>query len=135
MSTEHQASLAASAAPLAPEVLEAARQRRATQAQQRAANPPRLPESGHTLVATITAVSIEGDALQVGIVIEGKVQRPEAVATALGQELQLRVPARVEARKTAPRTAAVPLEALDDLREPLRATAAPHRAQGGPGDG
>jgi hypothetical protein len=78
-------------------VLEEARQQR-RDAARRATDPPRLPESGSTLWAQMVAATIEGDHIEVARVVHGQVQRPEALATAQGVVLQLKVPATVESR-------------------------------------
>lgn len=83
---------------IAPEVLEEARQKRRHDASRRATTPPRLPESGHTLWTEIVAATIEGDQIELAIRIHGQVQRPEALATASGVVLQLKVPAKVVRR-------------------------------------
>lgn len=131
MSTEHQAALLDNGdfvGAIPPQVLETARLVRGDELAIRAANPPRLPETGHTLWAEIRAHAIDHDgAIQVAIVITGQAQRPEVLATATGEVLHLRVPARVEAR-SGPRTAAESLEAVQDLGSPERALGAPNRA-------
>ena len=83
---------------LSPEVLEEARQQRFRDAAQRAANPPRLPESGYTLWAELVSATIMGDHIEVAIRMHGQVQRPEALATAEDVVLTLKVPAKVERR-------------------------------------
>lgn len=83
---------------IAPEVLEEARRQRSHDASRRATHPPRLPQSGHTLWTEIVAATIEGDQVEVAIRVHGQVQRPEALATASGAVLQLKVPAKVVRR-------------------------------------
>lgn len=83
---------------IAPEVLEDARRQRAHDAQRRATDPPRLPESGYTLWAQMVSATIQGDHIEVALVIHGQVQRPEALATARETVLHVKVPARVERR-------------------------------------
>lgn len=83
---------------IAPEVLEEARQQRSHDASRCATHPPRLPESGHTMCAEILSATINGDQIGLDIRIHGKVQRPEALATASGVVLQIKVPAKVEGR-------------------------------------
>ena len=83
---------------LSPEVLEEARRQRAHDAQRRATDPPRLPESGYTLWAEMVAATIQGDHIEVALRIHGQVQRPEALATASGAVQTLKVPATVERR-------------------------------------
>lgn len=83
---------------IAPDVLEEARLRRLADVERRATDPPRLPESGHTLTVELRSATIQGDHIEVSLVIEGKVQRPEALATASGAVLNLTVPAKVERR-------------------------------------
>lgn len=83
---------------IAPEVLEEARRQRVHDAQRRATEPPRLPESGYTLWAEMVAATIQGDHIEVALRIHGQVQRPEALATASGAVLNLTVPAKVERR-------------------------------------
>lgn len=85
---------------LSPEVLEAARRQRAHDAHRRATDPPRLPESGHTLTVEVRSATIEGDEIHVALVIHGQVQRPEALATAIEQVLHVKAPATVERRAT-----------------------------------
>jgi hypothetical protein len=81
-----------------PEVLEEARLQRSHEASRRAANPPRLPESGHNLWVEVSSATIDGDEIHVSVVVTGKVQRPEALATAQRVVRTVKVPAEVERR-------------------------------------
>lgn len=85
-------------ARLDPATLEEARRQRAHDAAQRLANPPPLPESGYTLWAQMVSATIQGDHIEVALVVHGQVQRPEALATSSEQVLHLKVPAEVARR-------------------------------------
>lgn len=81
-----------------PEVLEEARRMRRHDAERRATDPPRLPESGYTLWAEMVSATIQGDHIELALRVHGQVQRPDALATAGGEVLSLTVPAKVERR-------------------------------------
>lgn len=84
-----------------PTVLEEARQMRGRDAERRAMDPPRLPESGHTLTVEVRSATIQGDYIELALRVHGQVQRPEALATAGGHVLHVKVPATVERRVAA----------------------------------
>lgn len=81
-----------------PAVLEEARRMRAYEAAEKTANPRPLPASGYTLWAEMVAATIQGDHIEVALRVHGQVQRPEALATASGAVLNLKVPAKVDRR-------------------------------------
>lgn len=81
-----------------PEVLEEARHQRSREALRRAMDPPRLPESGHTLWVEVSSATIDGDEIHVHVVVNGQVQRPEALATAQRVVRSVTVPAEVVRR-------------------------------------